>query len=166
MGSASSKSSPGAGIVFQRSQEPIQISEDLLQHLDSLDSSDSTRSLELESTIQKRVSEELKKLRDAESKALAQISYELSLQNIASESKSELNSVILSADLDDLKKQVQRRLPQGHDSELVKQVSQRKQGVISCLKDNKDRALDCKTEVEQFKASVRSLQQEFISKYH
>lgn len=166
MGSAPSKASPEAGVVFQNSAIPIQFSNPLVQSLDSRETSDSSRDLDMESTIQKRVSEELTRLRDAESKALAQTSYELSLQNIAAESKSELNSVILSADLEDLKKQLQRRVPQQNESELVKQVNQRKLAVVTCLKDNKDKALDCKTEVEEFKASVREMQQQFILKYH
>lgn len=166
MGSAPSKSSSEAGVAFQNSSIPIQFSNPLVHSLESLDSSDSSRHLDLESTIQKRVNEELSRLRDAESKALAQTSYDLSLQNIATESKSELNSVILAADLEDLKNQLQRRVKQDSDSELAKKVDAKKQGVISCLTTHKERALDCKTEVEEFKASVRELQQEFISRYH
>lgn len=104
----------------------------------------------------------MKKLRDAESAALAQTTYELSKQNIASESNSELNSVILAADLEDLKKQLERRTPNTRE---LKDVEQKKQSVIACLKEKEGRSLDCKAQVEDFKLSVRELQKEFIAKY-
>lgn len=135
----------------------------MVQKLESTaTTSDSDRQLALEATIQARVAAELKRLGDAESAALAQTTYDLSKQNIASESNSELNSVILAADLEDLKKQLERRTPNTRE---LKDVEQKKANVISCLRERKGRTLDCKAEVEDFKASVRELQKDFISKY-
>lgn len=114
--------------------------------------------------MQERVAAELKKLRHAESAALAQTTYDLSKQNIAAETNSDLNSVILEADVQELKKKLQRST-QYPEMKGVKDVEAKQGKVIRCLTEKKGRSLDCKAEVDDFKTSVRQLQQEFIVKY-
>ena len=106
---------------------------------------------------------ELKKLRDADAESLAQITYDLSKQNTESEKDTDLNSIILDADVQELKKKVSRQMTvEGINS---KDVERKESAVIACLRKNADRSLDCKKEVEEFKASVRDLQTQFISRY-
>lgn len=140
----------------------LQFSSPLVQKLEASAESASERELSLESTIQSRVAAELKRLRDAESQALAQTTYDLSKQNIAAESNPELNSVILAADLEELKQKLARRTPSARE---MKEVDAKRQSVITCLREKKGRTLDCKSEVENFKNSVRELQVDFIAKY-
>ncbi|CCG81849.1 Predicted protein [Taphrina deformans PYCC 5710] len=166
MGASSSKNvTPEEGHIFRNSTVPVSFSAPLVQRLEESTISETDRQLMIESLVQERVAQELQKLRNSESEAFANTTYDLSKQNIAAETNSDLNSVILEADVQELKRKLKRS---SQYSELTgtKLVDTTQSKVVQCLREKKDRSLDCKAEVDAFKASVRELQKEFSAKYH
>ena len=67
----------------------------------------------------------------------------------------------VQAEIEKLKKQLGERKVL---KDLPKDVEKAREGVISCLRINDRRPLDCWKEVEVFKRSVKRLEDEFVSK--
>ncbi|OLL26770.1 MICOS complex subunit mic19 [Neolecta irregularis DAH-3] len=143
MGNSQSASSQPYVVQNPRSY-PIGLSSVLVEHLDSK-KADISRGITLESHIQSRVHAELKRLELLESEAFERQASELSKINI--ENDSGLNSTILSNDIANLKKKLEKR-PKLRELDGVNQV---RENLVGCLKLHEHRPLECWKEVEDFK---------------
>ena len=162
-------------------------SPELVDSLSSSSESNSTRAKTLDLHIQQRVSEELAKLLNNEDNKLADArkrieqssdgekdekdgdSTSVSLKRLVPESSSSKEeqekkaqtSKKVADELEKLKTQLAQRKTL---KELPKEVEQAREGVISCLRVNDRRPLDCWKEVEIFKREVGRLEEEFVRK--
>ena len=93
---------------------------------------------------------------------LERTAYELQKKNIESDKDSNINSIILEQDLEELRKQIEKRPKAMEEDSKVKAA---RSAVITCLRTNEKRPLNCYKEVEHFKESVKTLQRSFIQKY-
>lgn len=131
---------------------PVDFSASFLSHLENSKESDYTRAQYAEKYIQDRVSSELKKLEDDAVKRFQQTTGDALLKDDGD--KLSVNS--LNEKVSNLKKLL-------HESaklsqvELSADIKTARQSVISCLKDNEGRPLNCWDEVEQFKKLVHSI---------
>ena len=154
--------------------------------------SDTTRALDLELQIQKRVHEELTRLSDSASATLAELSEQISATpdiSTASQDTAATDSFSSSApagseraakdehehfrdlgrasvarEIDGLKEKLKgRRLTEGVVGDAAG-VRTVKDKLVRCLKENDRRPLDCWREVEEFKSEVARLEKGFLGK--
>ncbi|OBA22907.1 DUF1690-domain-containing protein [Metschnikowia bicuspidata var. bicuspidata NRRL YB-4993] len=148
MGSSASK--PETKVFSPKA--PVDYSASFLSHLENSQESDYTRAQFTESYIQERVAAELQKLElEAITKYQASASDALLKDGSdgASYSASNDKLLALSKTLQDNASLIK--------IELDEPVVIARQEVISCLKTNKGKALNCWDEVEQFKKLVHNL---------
>jgi MICOS complex subunit MIC19 len=188
MGNSPSTVNDSTKHVFSAST-PINFSPDLIDSLQSTPETDSTRARTLDLHIQQRVAEELEKIQRRQNELL-----ESARQGIANEGSSErsdgssgsisvsakdlLPSAIRGEDSEEAKRKAQTsQKVQAEIERLRSTLAQRKvlrdlpkgvesarNDVISCLRINDRRPLDCWKEVEVFKRSVKTMEDEFVSK--
>ncbi|KAF1991554.1 DUF1690-domain-containing protein [Aulographum hederae CBS 113979] len=157
---------------------PVRFSTELVNSLQHSSQSDTTRSKTLELQIQNRVNAELSRLRQAEEDRLSTLSNELSSEAEApppepsltekiadsisgSGSKPDITSTSVSKEIAALKEKLEKskKIMQA-DSALEKA----KESVVTCLRGNDRRPLDCWQEVETFKREVGRLEREFVER--
>lgn len=120
---------------------------------------DASRAQLIESQIQTRVSNELRKLHDEESRRLASL-----LAKVADETAPESTPTSrhkASKEIEELEKKLQTR-------KLVKEVPEgvevARSEVVRCLRENDRRPLDCWKEVQAFKEEVRRLEKGWVER--
>ena len=163
-------------------------SPELVDSLSSSSETNSTRAKTLDLHIQQRVSEELAKLLNNEDNKLADARKRVEQKTGSEETDKKdgksksgtLKSLVpgsssgkeeqekkaqtskkVADEIEKLKTQLAQRK---RLKELPKEVEQAREGVISCLRVNDRRPLDCWKEVEVFKREVGRLEEEFVKK--
>ena len=123
---------------------------------------DASRARLIESQVQARVAEELKKLQKKESEAL-NVAHEKIAAAAASSSEDQagMTSHAVNKQVEELRRKLEDRkqlvpLPEGVESSRL--------DVVRCLTENDRRPLDCWQEVEKFKAEVKKMEQEWVNK--
>ncbi|ORX91882.1 hypothetical protein K493DRAFT_339089 [Basidiobolus meristosporus CBS 931.73] len=106
--------------------------------------SDSLSPAEIDQIVEKRVSQELKKIRSS-----------LAVE----QEKKRPSTKVIEQDLERLadKNKIRSEKP------LAPEIEERQQNLISCYKNNQDKPLDCWKEVEMFKESVEKARKEFVA---
>lgn len=148
------------------------------------DQTDSARSNQQELQYQRRLTSELEKLREEEAQKLAEISKSLSteaekppaepsfteqLSDITSSSatlaekqkQKDMSNSSVTKEIEALKKKLEARKKL---EQADAQVNKAKEDVVSCLRTNDRRPLDCWKEVETFKKEVGRLERDFVEK--
>ncbi|OCL08961.1 DUF1690-domain-containing protein [Glonium stellatum] len=162
---------------------PVRFSNELVESLQNSTQSDSTRSRNLELQIQARVTSELEKLQAQEAERLSRASEALSQEPVASEEPSLVEKISDSLTSSTALADKQRKQNMSHSSvskeieELKKKLEARKkleqvdpavqkakENVVTCLRMNDRRPLDCWKEVETFRQEVGRLEREFVEK--
>jgi MICOS complex subunit MIC19 len=167
---------------------PINFSSELLDSLSSSTETDSTRQKTLDLHIAQRVQEELAKLQAEQTSAIANarqkiLSSDSSDGNADEDSKASGLKAKLPEKLggtskdEQEQKQASSKKVQEEIERLKKELGQRKvlkdlprdveaarEGVISCLRVNDRRPLDCWKEVEVFKREVRKMEEDFVGR--
>ncbi|KAF2810026.1 DUF1690-domain-containing protein [Mytilinidion resinicola] len=183
MGNGNSKPTSEQSQHVFAADAPVRFSNELVDSLQNSNQSDSTRSKTLELQIQSRVTSELEKLQAQESAKLAQLSESLSdetstpaepslvekigdtLSSSATlaekQRQQEMSRNSVSKEIAELKKKLESRKKL---DEVDTAVSKAKDDVVTCLRANDRRPLDCWKEVAAFKAEVGKLEKEFVEK--
>ncbi|KAJ9603263.1 hypothetical protein H2200_012041 [Cladophialophora chaetospira] len=183
MGAGQSKLDESSKHVFA-SDTPIQFSQesanDHARNADeaTLPQTNSTRAKTLELHIQKRVSEELEKIKKHESGALEAIRKKIAedtgsdpssvspkdlipgVKNDDEHKRKAQTSQKVQEEIEKLKQQLGQRKTM---KDIPKEVETARQDVISCLRINDRKPLDCWKEIEVFKREVRKLEENYVS---
>ncbi|CCX08600.1 hypothetical protein FPQ18DRAFT_317997 [Pyronema domesticum] len=154
MGSSNSTPRP----IVLSGETPVRFSSSLVETLQSSSETDHTREKALELHIQERVASELRRLEARESEILASVDRKLDKQ-IASEDG--LNREKVQREIDALKARLEN-VPKV--LELEEGVKNARENVVSCLRANSTRPLDCWKEVAEFKEQTRRLEKAFVVK--
>ncbi|EXJ62348.1 hypothetical protein A1O7_02782 [Cladophialophora yegresii CBS 114405] len=177
MGAGQSKPDESTKHVFA-SDTPIQFSQELIDSLQASSETNSTRAKTLELHIQQRVAEELEKIKKHESEALEAIRKKIAEESPSGSSSISPKDLIPGVKNDDEQKRkaqssqkVQQEIEKLKQQlgqrktlkELPKEVENARQDVISCLRINDRKPLDCWKEVEIFKREVRKLEENYVS---
>merc|ERR1712000_784067 len=146
MGAGQSKPDESTKHVFA-SDTPIQFSQELIDSLQASAETNSTRAKTLELHIAQRVAAELEKIRNHESSALE-------------EARKKITAAKVQQEIEKLKQTLgQRKVLK----ELPNEVESARQDVISCLRINDRKPLDCWKEVEVFKRAVRQMEENYVA---
>ncbi|OAL33325.1 hypothetical protein AYO20_07336 [Fonsecaea nubica] len=187
MGAGQSKPDESTKHVFT-SDTPIQFSQELIDSLQASSETNSTRAKTLELHIAQRVAAELEKIRKHEASVLEEARKKIAASGEAASDSSSSDSSLLhlspispkdllpGSDSDDQKKapssqKVQQEIEKLKQTlgqrktlrELPKEVENARQDVISCLRINDRKPLDCWKEVEIFKREVRKMEDSYVS---
>ncbi|KAI5464020.1 hypothetical protein BGZ63DRAFT_401002 [Mariannaea sp. PMI_226] len=156
MGSAESK--PVSAHMWKASG-PSGISQDLVDTLQSSNETDVSRAKIIETQIQARVAEELKKLQQHENDALRVAQEKLS----GAEYKDDAGPThyTVSKEVEEMRKMLEARK---QVRPLPEAVEGARNEVIRCLREHDRRPLDCWQEVENFKAEVKKLEKGWVEK--
>ncbi|MCJ1403622.1 hypothetical protein MMC11_006845 [Xylographa trunciseda] len=193
MGQGTSKSSsPSTQHVFA-SDTPVRFSQELIDALQASPETDSTRAKDLELHIQSRVNAELSRLEAEQTRALRELEEQISATPDSTTNSSHTSSQPSVPDqsasrggrdhgakaegdkLRDLGRQsvqkeiveLRQKLQQRKLREDIigdKAVEKAKQDVVTCLRLNDRRPLDCYKEVEAFKKQVGRLEKDFLGR--
>lgn len=113
--------------------------------------------------MQARVAEELKKLETKESAAL-QAAYEKAAAAVTEQPESDQagpSRHTVSAEVEALRARLEKRKQL---RQLPESVEASRSRVLTCLRDNDRRPLNCWQEVESFKEEVRRLEKEWVDR--
>ncbi|OAP61435.1 hypothetical protein AYL99_03638 [Fonsecaea erecta] len=179
MGAGQSKPDESTKHVFT-SDTPIQFSQELIDSLQASSETNSTRAKTLELHIAQRVAAELEKIRNHEASVL-----EEARKKIATSGETDSDSSLLQISPKDLlpgsvgdedkkapsSQKVQQEIEKLKQTlgqrktlrEVPKEVENARQDVISCLRINDRKPLDCWKEVEIFKREVRKMEENYVS---
>jgi len=180
MGAGSSKPEDASKHVFS-SGTPVQFSQELVDSLQASSETNSSRAKTLELHIAERVAAELERIQKRESETLEAVRAKLSSED-PSEGTSEdpqstaskLKDAFTPSSATKAKEQSSQKV-QVEIAKLKRTLSERKvlkdlppdvekarNAVVSCLKVNDRRPLDCWREVEVFKSEVRKMEEKFV----
>ncbi|KIX95072.1 uncharacterized protein Z520_09382 [Fonsecaea multimorphosa CBS 102226] len=183
MGAGQSKPDESTKHVFA-SDTPIQFSQELIDSLQASSETNSTRAKTLELHIAQRVAAELEKIRNQEASALEEARKKIAASGEAGSEDSSLlqlspispKDLLPGSDTDESKKapssqRVQQEIEKLKQTlgqrktlrEVPKEVENARQDVISCLRINDRKPLDCWKEVEIFKREVRKMEENYVS---
>lgn len=191
MGQSQSSPSPAAPASTSKhvftAATPINFSAELIDSLQSSSETNSTRAKSLDLHIAQRVHEELAKLQSSQDSALqaakdkilaAKDELETDTATVGKKVKDHLpeglggqgkeekerkeqTSQKVAEEIERLKRELgQRKVLK----ELPGELERAREGVVSCLRTNDRRPLDCWREVEVFKREVRRLEEEFVGR--
>lgn len=133
---------------------PTEFSNSLVGKLDSSVESDYTRTQYTEKHIQDEVANELRKIEQESAKALKEAFNKLPESESNNNNNTNTDGNSLRQKLDELKSKLDSRpAPQ----QLGKEISNTREQLVKCFKDNKDKPLNCWDEVQKFKESVQNL---------
>ncbi|KAI9846467.1 MAG: hypothetical protein M1838_001251 [Thelocarpon superellum] len=160
------------------SESPVRFSQELVDSLQSSPETDSTRERTQELHIQSRVAEELRRLQARESDMLRELEDQISAAELpakedgtgvgsgpsdpaAGDRLRALSRESIQREIVALKQKLEgRRKVEEMDPDMKKA----KLDVVTCLRDNKQRPLDCWKEVEAFRREVARLEEGFVDK--
>jgi len=186
MGAGQSKPDESTKHVFA-SDTPIQFSQELIDSLQASAETNSTRAKTLELHIAQRVAAELEKIRNHESSALEEARKKITAANEQTGSSDSSEHSLLqipsispkdlleSSDEKQRKSQTSAKVQQEIEKlkqtlgqrkvlkELPNEVESARQDVISCLRINDRKPLDCWKEVEVFKRAVRQMEENYVA---
>ncbi|MCJ1248232.1 hypothetical protein MMC30_005449 [Trapelia coarctata] len=190
MGQGTSKSStPSTQHVFT-SETPVRFSQELIDSLQASPETDSTRAKDLELHIQSRVHAELSRLEAEATRSLKELEEQISAlpdsttesshpSGVPGQSSSvggndhsakaeadklrDLGRQSVQKEIEVLRKKLQQRRLR-EDVIGDKAVEKAKQEVVTCLRVNDRRPLDCWKEVEAFKKEVGRLEKGFLGR--
>ncbi|RVX71046.1 hypothetical protein B0A52_03411 [Exophiala mesophila] len=184
MGAGQSKTDQSTKHIFT-SDTPIQFSQELIDSLQASSETNSTRAKSLELHIAQRVASELEKLKAHEQKTLDELRQKIAEASSSADSDSSSSSILSVSPKELFSSESEaEKARKGQTSEKVRQeieklrqtLGQRKtmtqlstevetarQDVISCLRLNDRKPLDCWKEVEAFKREVRKLEENYVS---
>lgn len=134
---------------------------------DALSQTDTSRAQNLELAVQARVAEELKRLQAQESanlKAILDEASEAAEKEGAQKGKDDqkqLSSHAVSKEVEALRARLDKRKQL---RELPESVEKARSSVISCLRENDRRPLNCWEEIEAFKDEVRKLEKGWVDR--
>ncbi|GAB7344962.1 hypothetical protein MBLNU457_3392t1 [Dothideomycetes sp. NU457] len=188
MGASNSKTSPDASEHVFSAESPVRFSQSVVNSLQNSPETDSTRARNQELLIQSRVTSELEKLRDQEASRLSSIATELTSSNGSAPSSDSSNEITV----DSIKHKVVNAVSGSksddgstrssdsvnHEVEALraklekrkqidktdKGVEKAKEDLVSCLRMNDRRPLDCWEQVEEFKKEVSRLERTFVER--
>ncbi|KAF2202098.1 hypothetical protein GQ43DRAFT_9352 [Delitschia confertaspora ATCC 74209] len=183
MGSGNSKPADNLSQHVFSSDAPVRFSNELVDSLQKNTQTDSTRSKNQELQYQTRLTSELEKLRDQEAAKLSHLQEELSsepepeLQPSLTEKvvdavsnsstlaekqrQHNMSRDLVTREIEALKKKLEGRK---RIDELDPNVVKAKEEVVTCLRTNDRRPLDCWKEVETFRREVGKLEHQFVEK--
>ncbi|KHJ35864.1 putative duf1690 domain-containing protein [Erysiphe necator] len=159
----------------------VQFSQPFVDYLQNSSETDSIRAKALELEIQSRVNAELQRLKSVTAKEYAELQAKISDNEETGQRHSNdshgNDEASLSVKAGDRLRQLGREAVQGdilelktkiekskHVRELDESVVKAKSEVISCLKENDRRPLDCWAQIEKFKNEVARLEDGWIQK--
>lgn len=176
MGAGQSKPDESTKHVFA-SDTPIQFSQELIDSLQASSETNSTRAKSLELHIQQRVADELEKIKKHEASSLDAIRKKITeetgsdpssispkdlipgISNSDEKKRKDQSSKKVQEEIEKLKQQLGQRKTV---KDLPKDVENARQDVISCLRINDRKPLDCWKEVEIFKQQVRKMEENYV----
>ncbi|KAI9788839.1 MAG: hypothetical protein M1816_006503 [Peltula sp. TS41687] len=178
MGSSNSKVSPAASHHVFASESPVRFSQGLMDSLQTSGETDSSRQKTLELHIQSRVGDELKQIEARESQRLKELEDKLSSEpaipsGLESGAAAGHDGARVQGKLRDLDREnIQREIGTLRQQlekrkrlrDLDQGVKKAKDDVVSCLRTNDRRPLDCWKEVEAFKREVARLEDAFVER--
>ncbi|KAL2042770.1 hypothetical protein N7G274_004529 [Stereocaulon virgatum] len=193
MGSGTSKPAPSSTQHVFASETPVRFSQELVDALQASPETDSTRATDLELHIQNRVNAELRRLDEETTKSLKNLEASLSASpdtttdNKYPSPRSHMPDQVQSkggadhkakADGDkirDLSRESVRKEIEALKAKLKQRqlkedvvkdegVNKAREEVVSCLKTNDRRPLDCWREVEAFRREVGRLEGAFLGR--
>ena len=144
-----------------------------IKHVDiiNITQSDSTRAQTLELHIQNRVAEELKRLQAREEQTLKDLSDKLSSEEEtpsddkkAGDQLRSLGREAVQKEVTELRKKLESRKKIAEIGDLNKGIEKARAEVVSCLRANDRRPLDCWKEVEAFKLEVGKVEAAWVEK--
>ncbi|QIW99963.1 hypothetical protein AMS68_005481 [Peltaster fructicola] len=167
---------------------PVRFSQSVLDKLQQSSTTDSTRAQDTELKIQQRVNDELKRIRDSGAENITKLTASLTTEPAKQAAEPERDPNTLLAHLSSPfyqdhtpKKEQQQDSGRSHETvskevaELRAKLESRKKvekttpeldkarsNLVSCLRTNDRRPLDCWEEVETFKAEVGKLEKKFV----
>ncbi|KAG9245372.1 putative altered inheritance of mitochondria protein 13, mitochondrial [Calycina marina] len=166
MGSNSSKPAAPPSTQSWTSEQPVRFSQELIDSLQASTENDSTRAKTLELHIQSRVQAELAALEARATKDFEELQTQLSARDdtpkgdkSASDTLRDLGRESVQSELDGLKKKLESRKQAKEEDVDVKKA---KEDVVSCLRMNDRRPLDCWKEVQRFREEVRKLEGKWV----
>ncbi|KAL6243310.1 hypothetical protein RBB50_009862 [Rhinocladiella similis] len=189
MGAGQSKQDESTKHVFT-SDTPIQFSQEIIDSLQASSETNSTRAKTLELHIAQRVAAELEKIKQHESSALEEARKKIAAASEAIGSSSSSSSsdhsllqipsispkdLLESSEEKERKAQTSAKVQQEIEKlkqtlgqrkvlkDLPGEVESARQDVISCLRINDRKPLDCWKEVEIFKRAVRKMEESYVS---
>ncbi|KOS13755.1 hypothetical protein Malapachy_1963 [Malassezia pachydermatis] len=121
----------------------------------------------LDASIQKKLHDELAKLRKQEKDVQKQIELALEKENLERESKSWFSkdkgqsSVLLQQELDRVKAQAEKY--QRRDISSFPTLKAARESLVQCYKDNEGRTLDCWKEYDDFKKAIVSAERDLLA---
>ncbi|MCJ1369476.1 hypothetical protein MMC20_000687 [Loxospora ochrophaea] len=186
MGQESSKASPSGTQHVFAADTPVRFSPELVDALQASPETDTTRSKDLESHIQSRVTAELTRLEAEQTQAIRELEERISESpdtsteptssgklsffsgkdeqaRAQSDKLRDLSRESVQKTIEELRKRLQARKLR-EDIVGDKEVEKAKEEVVSCLRLNDRRPLDCWQEVEAFKREVGRLEKGFLGK--
>ncbi|KAH7116784.1 hypothetical protein B0J11DRAFT_537557 [Dendryphion nanum] len=184
MGAENSKPSSEVSQHVFSSDAPVRFSNGLVDSLQKNTFTDSTRSKQQELQYQQRLTSELEKLREQEAQNLSELSRTLaedaekpvsepsltekisdatsSSSTLAEKQKQkDLGRESVTKEIEALRKKLENRKKL---EQLDAQLSKAKEDVVTCLRTNDRRPLDCWKEVDTFKKEVGRLEKEFVER--
>ncbi|CAF9906997.1 MAG: hypothetical protein GOMPHAMPRED_004992 [Gomphillus americanus] len=164
MGQEASKVSPTNPQHVFKSSGPVRFSPEVVDILQNSPASDSIRAQDLELHIQNRVHTELSRLAEEQTKSLKELQDKISSETPAPSSKSpDLSRASVQKETEELKKKLAKRKLR-EDVVGDKNVEKAKDELVTCLRNNDRRPLDCWQEVEAFKNEVSRIEKRFLSR--
>ncbi|KAI1967095.1 hypothetical protein LOZ58_000590 [Ophidiomyces ophidiicola] len=172
-------------------ETPVQFSQNLVESLQSSSETDSSRAQTIELHIQTRVAEELQRIQARESQTLADLEQRLADATSSSKTtdhsllsldaprvplssleatsqladqnipKRDINSQQVAQKIEELRQKLAERRK---IKEVDAGVEKAREGVVSCLRANQKRPLDCWEEVNTFKMEVARLERDWVKK--
>ncbi|KAI9737891.1 MAG: hypothetical protein M1834_009261 [Cirrosporium novae-zelandiae] len=161
MGAGASKPAGQTTELRFQSEGPVSFSQDLLDQLQANPETDNTRAKDLELKIQSRVSSELQRLQSQISKDLQELSEKISTEPATKSNGQDLSRTTVRKEIELLKSKLEGRK---QVAELDKNVKKAKEDMVTCLRLNDRRPLDCWKEVASFKSEVAKLEKGFVDK--
>lgn len=131
---------------------------------------DSTRAKTLELHIQARVAEELKRLQAREDQVLKELEAKISAEESKPTTKSagdalrDLGRESVQKEVQELRKKLDARKKVQEIADLDAGVEKARTDVISCLRSNDRKPLNCWLEVENFRNEVKKMENAWVEK--
>ncbi|PSR80859.1 hypothetical protein BD289DRAFT_439950 [Coniella lustricola] len=165
MGANSSKPSGSAPTHVWNGSSPAGLSQDIIEQLQGSTENDATRNALIESQVQRRVADELRKLQQNSDSQLSSLLQKATASDESSSSssteKDNLSRHTVNQSVEQLRQKVEaRRLVK----EVPEGVEEARREVVRCLRDNDRRPLDCWQEVERFREEVRRLEKGWVER--
>ncbi|ESK88783.1 duf1690 domain-containing protein [Moniliophthora roreri MCA 2997] len=175
-----SQSTVGSSEKVFRNETPIEFSQDVVDHLKDNEASPGPtpeRQTTIDQHIRARIEHEVKQLRRAEEDVQKEIALALEKENLDKEKEmagqaertdgagTVKSSPALFGDLEEIRSKIDR-FQSRKDLKDYPEVKAYQEAVLSCYKSHPTTTLNCWREVNKFRDSVRTLEQEYFKTLH